>query len=59
MANHQIVDDISLKYIYEIAKTKQEMDKNFKDIPLQSNCKVTKNNKKVLKNTFFKKNSSN
>ena len=22
MANHQIVDDISLKYIYEIAKTK-------------------------------------
>ena len=33
-------DSISIKYIYEIAKIKKDMDIHFKDTSLQAVCKV-------------------
>ncbi len=35
-----INDEISVKYIYEIAKVKKEVDEDLRKIPLQSICKM-------------------
>ena len=39
---HMVYDEVSVKYIYEIAKIKQEMDKDMKNISLESICRVNK-----------------
>ena len=33
-------DEISVKYIYEIAKVKKEVDEDLREMPLKSICKM-------------------